>query len=492
MQQIMQWVKGHLIEVICGAVGLVAITFIVLGILLSDVNAALATDAQLISSLSGIKPVNKAMIDAANARKSKTVEQTTAALKKVAEIGKHAPLLEKLFPEPATGSENLPFRFAYEFAKAHKAMVEQLKAKDAPTQEEVRELAENMATEQAQKNNQQAIGARGEAPLPMEMGPIGAGRRGPGPGLGLGGPPPRGGPGFGGPRADLTQLRPNMTAEEMVNEIPDCRAAVQRARSIYCYASDKTSFDQRPAVENVQKPSIEDMWYAQVSLWIQQDVVTALAGLNNRVAAAITARNQEAPYVGNLPVKHLQRFVVTGYLPPSAGAGGGGASPPGGTRGALVGGGGMGPGEAFTNTGSSDTMDVVHFTVELVVEARMLPSVIDEICKVGFYTLLLVNLQEQPPSPVPAGYIYGPSPTVQARLVFEGGFLRDNYANLIPKKVVADIASGVAFQGGGGQGGGGGPSYGPPMGPRNLPPMMMGPEGAPPPRRGPLGRPEGM
>lgn len=491
MQQIMQWMKGHLLEVICGTVGLVGIVFIVLGILLSDVNTALANDSQLISSLTSIKPVNKAMIDAANARKVKIVEQTTNALKKVAEIGKHAPLLEKVFPEVTPGSEHLPFRFPHEYAKARKAMIEQLKANECPTSDEIKDLADSMAAEQARRSSQQAIGARGEGPPPpIDMRSMGGGRRGPS--MGFGGPMPPGGPGFGPPRADLTQLRPNMTLEEMVTEIPDCRAAVARARSIYCYAHERTSFDPRPTIENVEKPSLEDMWYAQVALWVQQDVVGALAGLNNRAAATISARGGEAPYVGNLPVKHLQRFVVTGYLPPSIAAGAAAGPPPmGGVRSTVSSGGsGMGPGEAFTNTGSSDTMDVVHFTVELVVEARMLPAVIDEICKVGFYTPLLVTFQEQAPSPIPTGYIYGPSPAVQVRLVFEAGFLRDNYASLIPKKVVADIATGVAFQGGG-QPGGGGPMYGP-GGPRGMPPMMMGPEG--PSRRAPMGhgRPEGM
>jgi len=281
-----------------------------------------------------------------------------------------------------------------------------------------------------------------------------------------------------------------MTLEEMVDEIPDCRAAVDRAREIYCYANEKTSFDQRPSVENVEKPTVEDMWYAQVSLWVQQDIVKALAELNNRVAADITAKGGEAPYVGNLPVKHLQRFVVTGYLPPAAAGGAAAGAPPPGPRGGPggAGGGGMGPGEAFANTASADTIDVVHFTVELVVEARKLPAVIAEICKVGFYTPLLVNIQEQPASPIPAGYVYGPAPTVQVRLVFEGGFLRSNYADLIPKKVKDDIPTGLAFQGGSGQQGGGGMFQ-----PGRGGPMMGGPEG--PGRRMPpggRGRPEGM
>ena len=205
------------------------------------------------------------------------------------------------------------------------------------------------------------------------------------------------------------------------------------------------------------------------------------------------AAGVEKPYVGNLPVKHLQRFLVTGYVPPAGaggagGAGGAAATPPAGSRG----GGGTGPAEVFANTASPDTIDVVHFTIELVVEARRLPEVIAEICKAGFYTPLLVNIQEQPSSPVPTGYIYGSAPTVLARLMFEGGFLRSNYSAMLPEKVKKDILTGAAYQGGQGAGApsSGGGTYGPMGGGRG---PMMGPEG--PGRRGPgaHGRPtEGL
>jgi hypothetical protein len=245
-------------------------------------------------------------------------------------------------------------------------------------------------------------------------------------------------PSRSGGRRDEDQ-QADMTPEELAAEIPQVRLSIRRARNIYCYAN-QDSFDQRSVVVDFERmpPDNDEFWYAQMSLWIQQDVVQALAGLNNRIADGLKSRGED-PWVGNLPVKHLQRFIVGGYLPPQGGADDSAAH---GRRGRSS---GSAAGDmAFTQRSGTKDVDVVRFSLGLLVEARMLPSVIDEICKAGFYTPLLVEYEAKPPTTSLRGYIYGSDPAIEVDLQFEGCFLRDKYDKWMPESVKDAIREGRA------------------------------------------------
>jgi hypothetical protein len=86
-------------------------------------------------------------------------------------------------------------------------------------------------------------------------------------------------------------------------------AGVKRARGILCYAAPR-SFHLSPVIRDDRPPSMEEIWYAQVGLWIQQDVVEAVAELNNQVSAA---RSDADTYVQHSPVKRIIRFDIDGY-----------------------------------------------------------------------------------------------------------------------------------------------------------------------------------
>ena len=91
---------------------------------------------------------------------------------------------------------------------------------------------------------------------------------------------------------------------------PVYRARVTKARSILCYY-DEGTFHRSPLVFQEEAPPPEEMWFAQVGLWIQEDVARAIAELNGEAANQVTGTD---PCVQDLPVKRLVfvRVLVPG------------------------------------------------------------------------------------------------------------------------------------------------------------------------------------
>ncbi len=420
----MKWIKAHLPLVISGAVGLVAVVLIALGIITSTVEESLARDSSTVQSLVTISPVNQRVLEEAEKTLKKNTQQLEQTQKRLEERGGYQPLHPEVFPDVSTANPGARFRFKPLLLDAQRKMVADLNAKTSPTPEEQSLEAAEMAIQKAREASAESLG-------------VGGGRTPAAPG--------RLQPGLGaGPTGRFTvtptgDTRKGLTPEQLVKDFPDVRLAVRRAREIYCYVGHAgETFGQWPKVTAVSYPEVAEMWYAQMGLWIQQDVVKALAGLNNRVAEAVKAR-QERPWVGLSPVKHLQQIAIKGYAFPVAAADPtlsstslGDGAPAGGVA------------ASFTKQQCSPAVDVVHFTVDLVVEARMLPQVIDEICKAGFYTPILVNYRIQPFDPNWNGYIYGSAPAIQVSLEFEGNFVRAKYEKWMPEAVKTAITAGTA------------------------------------------------
>ncbi|MCH7527217.1 MAG: hypothetical protein IID39_07255 [Planctomycetes bacterium] len=201
-------------------------------------------------------------------------------------------------------------------------------------------------------------------------------------------------------------------------------AALRKSQSIYCYASrnqkdtgrdcfsEKTFAPKFPA-----KPA--DMWDAQVSLWIQEDVVESLARLNDETAEALRAAGKR-PWVGNLPVKEVIEVSVSKYVLSHLDQ----------ADVSLTGKDGV-----FTKNESNELYEVVHFTVILVVDARDIPAVIEAISKDKFHTLLNLRWEYNPSSLVSLrmdGKIYGPEPVVRLVMDFETVFFGDIYRRIMP------------------------------------------------------------
>jgi hypothetical protein len=228
---------------------------------------------------------------------------------------------------------------------------------------------------------------------------------------------------------------------------------------------DIGALDISKFITDNQRPDTNQIWYAQVGLWTQADI-----------AASIAAANAGAKSILDAPVKRLLKldiietqaggcYILDKSMGARAGASGG--------RGAMMGGFGGGYDEPaaapagtipkdFTIspsgrvTSASNTLyDVVHFKLDLIVDARMVPKVLETLGRQKLITILRVDEISSVDAAIDQaeGYIYGDKPVVKISLLGEALFLRAWTQELMPTKVKqelgvqpppADAAGGVA------------------------------------------------
>jgi hypothetical protein len=466
----MQWIKSHLNVVVAGSVSLLAIVALVLGVILPDPAKPMREDRSLLGRLQGTRGASSGAIDTL---RRKQIENRKQLIKDMQEFEKgggaeHKPLAPavNIFPELKSGSQQAPFEFKSAYVDGQKKLIERLKAGDRPSQREIDEEASKMLIAKNQENFEQQKKQLGLAPAPTKPPVNNAGAVPVTPGLPMGGAP-----GMTG----LPQLKADATPEERVALDPRARTSVSKAHRMLCYATVE-NLDQRPAItgQGSERPRLDDMWYAQMALWVQEDVLGALADLNQQVAAQLP---QDQQWVGNMPFKRLLSFRVGGYVPSATPQAGGGTMPSLGGGPAASGGPPMDANAVMTKHGSNEAVDVIQFSIEMIVEAQALPQIIEKICSAGFYTILQISYEAVPPNNELFDYIYGSKPVINVSMLLEGSFLRNKYDKWMPTTVKGDIKAGKAVGGGAAGGTTNVPSLGSgaPMG---LPP------GVGPPRRG--------
>ena len=521
----MQWIKSHLTVVIAGSLSLLALVMMGLGFFLSDAAAGMEKDLPLLNNLDRQRndPVTEKRIAGLARHKGWEAGELRAFFDKQREVGEHlfdiasglaadlsrnaasdalrgafskekvrlateavvltvkpaeewlvgtgsgggwyrvrpadggglavhaarGPLHAGVFP----GNTGVDVNAAYDFQGRCKKVLgyegelglllqEKLKARDAPTEEEFRQYVANRKEEKEREARERGMGIS----LPSVGDRVIREPRG--------------------------SARPSMAVGRTQDDLEARQArrnlSILQARSIYCYASP-ASLDRRTEMtESNKAPGVEEMWYAQVSLWLQEDVLDALGGLNEKKAQALLKAKEEAekkgekgeaPWVGNLPVKRLRSFRLRDYvsspsesLDSTTGASG---YPPeaGGGRSTPV---HSSDDEAsFTGRGSDDKVDVIHFELDLVIDATQLLQVMNAISSVGLFTPIQVSFKADPPTPLErsAGlqpdeerYVYGPVPTIGVTLVYEACFPREDFEPWMPDVVRSAIETG---QGGG-------------------------------------------
>lgn len=443
----MQFVKTHWILLLCGVVALAAIGLAVVGMTSNTVVQEMESRVQAAAAITTLRsdPQNEETINAEKER-GRLCEQEFEAVVRTAEtINERQPLMEGAFPKPAELPTQYRFRDAY--VKKVYELPRGLKAGDLPGPQELNEEAEIIIEEDRRKRQEQGDDVTVATPAPVAgpaapppPGPTGgargggmmrgggmpAGGRG-GRGAAGGGPPAGGGQDVGSTPA-LQGLPSGVSMDDVVR-----RASVKKARSIRVYAVPE-SFQISPIMSNPEAPSPREMWYAQVSLWVQEDLVKAIGELNE--AAAQQAGDNEA-HVGNMPVKRIESVQVWGYItstgdlvpfpaeaaPTAAGAAG---QPPT-----------MAP--SFTSHSKSDEQfDVVRVTLTAVVDQRDILKLVDSITRTNFYQLVGIEY-ERVESQDAKGYLYGPDPVVRVVLDFEGYMARKMYKGLMPTEVQQDL-----------------------------------------------------
>ena len=461
MAKFIQWIKSHMLVVICSSLGVLSLTGIVLGGILPTAKADLAADQQVYSSLQAVadKPANAKAIDDVRRQQNEVRRLVQRFLADAAKTNPHTLLHPDVFPK--VKERFAPNVFKDRCDQKRRELLALLNAKDPPSSQEVEEYRAEML-----KLRQKESREKGEVPA----GQIGKAPNLLNPGLQ---------PGLVGPQG-LPAALESLPPEERVKQDPNAGAAIKRAHEVFCYANID-ALDPRNRI-TIKDPPVELMWESQLSLWVQEDILQALSKINNEAAAQLPEQNR---WVAYLPVKHLMYIAVGNYLRKSEGAAM--SASPGmsmgqrstGSAGSEL----MAPNPpqggaeaAFTKRAADANVDVVHLALGLVIDANALLRIIDEIEKTGFYTSLLVNYEVVDHNPSYHDYIYGPGPVIRVRLEFEHCILREKlviqdkkYLDLMPETIKTGAYVSDASRGGG-PGAGPGPGPGPGMRPGGLGP----------------------
>ncbi len=195
-------------------------------------------------------------------------------------------------------------------------------------------------------------------------------------------------------------------------------AEVAQKQLIYV---DPNAFTIQQGIEGSQAPNPENIWWAQQGLWIQQDV-----------AEAIAATNSQATNVLNAPVKRLVALQVpSNYVFPAAAmpaSGSPDSAQPVSTE----------PSVSPTGHVSNSVYDVVHFKLEVVIDANEIPTLLRELSRQRLITVTRVEQLASVDSSVDEsmGFIYGDQPVVKLSLNCEALLLREWTVPLMPQTIL--------------------------------------------------------
>lgn len=286
---------------------------------------------------------------------------------------------------PKLTRRSLAFNFKDAYLAEHAKLFERLRAKGPPSAEEVRAKALEM---QRQREARKDLSEEPWAPVDAT----------------------------GADESTIVAKDQPLTREEALRKMPEVVASLERAKSIYMYA-EENSLARHPLIFQTDPPTVDQIWQAQVSLWIQEDVVTVLARVNEAEAARLTkAGRADKACVAYLPIKHLVRLSIA----PRLGHGGGMN-----TQAADF-------AASFTNRKNTNAMFVVPLQLEVIMDDRAIPALLHELTRVNFYTPVGFSYERLPPDLTQRGYIYGPQPVVTLKLDFEGCFFREVFNKWIP------------------------------------------------------------
>lgn len=417
----MRFLKTYWISLLCGLVGVASVAGAVLGTSSKSVVKEMEKRISSASAINSLKsdPKNTAIIQAEQRRAAAFDAEYERARTVAEQINRREPLLANVFPAPPPDQGSMPFDFAEAYQRAIRRLTPDLLGGDLPSDVEIQEEQNNVEELLEREREQAAEGGETEPAIrinqPTERTTMMGGRTG-----------MMGGGMMGGGR---TTGRPQLSGDSRSVPKYDAqfRAFVAKAKSIRCYAGPAT-FHVSPIVDLNSAPSPAQMWFAQVTLWVQQDIVAAIADLNNQAAEQIA--DGEAS-VEHSPVKRIISIAVSGYQTRRGMLNFPARQAPGlsGNVTALT-------GSSFTERTCDDQFDVVRFTLTIVADQRDLLQIIDRIGKQNFYQCTSC---EYGPVPDEAGYMYGTEPAVRAVLGFEGYMARSVYRTWMPPQVVALI-----------------------------------------------------
>jgi hypothetical protein len=175
------------------------------------------------------------------------------------------------------------------------------------------------------------------------------------------------------------------------------------------------------------------MWDAQMSLWIQRDIVEVIAAINDESAARVPN-----PNVLNMPVNRIVGIRVGEYVTKGAAA-----APARTGRDRTSAEGVPAPPEdpdgVFTGRKPGSLYDVVYFRVRVVLDSRDVQDFVTRVAEKNLYTPVEFAMHEVERSEDYRDYLYGTDPVVELDVAYEALFLRSAYKDLMPDAVLDQI-----------------------------------------------------
>ena len=300
----------------------------------------------------------------------------------VRELNQRETLLPALFPEGADPVARV--RFAEAYHEAMKDLCRTLRADGPPTPAEIAEAGQDLAEREAlRRETEEAVETAS----------------------------PKGKPRFG------TRVTPESA------ENAQLYAQILKARRIACYATP-TQFSREPLSILGAPPTIEQLWYAQLELWIQQDVARAVAALNAEAAKS----GSVASGVERSPVKRICGVYVVGYQTAHGLAMISAPDTPWRDETRVI-------QPSFSRRVCDELTDVVVFELCLIVDQRDLINLVDRISDANLFQCTDIAIGAVATNDEQAGFLYGGEPAVVVRLEFEAYFLCEIYRPLMPAVV---------------------------------------------------------
>jgi hypothetical protein len=333
------------------------------------------------------------VIEQAKQVTTKLTGQSAQILKLATELNQHKPLIDGVFPKP-NDTAKLLFRDAYARYVTN-GIPEMLNAARPPSEEDVQERETKLWDEKYAKMIYYVNGAE----------------------------------------ANREQVD-----QQYLAEIAGLRQQIEKER-----AQQHTVYLDQTAVTTNQQlwkseasPPDAQVWYAQMALWVQEDILKSIKALNDRVLEKKPKNEQN---IVNAPVKHIVtvdvpqgaemyfRITDTSVEGIQAGAQDFQSSPTGRTSGPVY--------------------DVIKFSLVVKMDAHYLPTLIQDLARGKFITVHKVDTTTVDPNMArDEGFYYGESPIVQATLSGEALMLRDWTLKLVPEVVKKDLPGNTPAAGG--------------------------------------------
>lgn len=160
----------------------------------------------------------------------------------------------------------------------------------------------------------------------------------------------------------------------------------------------------------------EQMWYAQNMLWIDQDICSAIAQINGNAHNIMDAPVKQLLKI-SIPDDDKQYITLSNSGAPTSG------------ESAVTLTDDMIAGKAFSvsETGriSNPVYDVIHFRVEMNVDARKVPEIVAQLQRGRLITVFTCDTNAvDARAAVEQGYVYGEAPVVNLKLMCEELFMR--------------------------------------------------------------------